>query len=505
MSETCMSRRSFAGTAGAITCAGLLGLGMGGIAPAAKAKEVTWDEETDVVVVGCGGAGASAAMMAKDGGAEVIIFEKGGTFGSGTALCGQAIMGVGTKQQEEAGYHDTVDEALKYFVEVGDGEEEMFRVILEGTKPAMEWLEGMGCEFVSDEEAIPGITRGGQEDLYAHITASVPRTHWPVSGIWPHMLEKLENDGFDLRLYTPVTSLVIDDDGAVLGVVAQDEDGNVSHVKARRAVVLAAGGFSRDYDMKRLLISKHKIWCGAGIQDDGDGLRLGLQAGSMVGYFGAMMSVIYGDPNAPCSPLITGTSVMEGHPPFIVVNEEGVRFTDEGKFYELMAEDVIKQHGGHGFLISCGDDLTCMKIHSSNGDVSYPNNLVKADTLDDLAAQLGIDAEALKKTVEDWNAFCESGTDSLLGRTRDLVPLGEGPYGAAEVVAGDGSTFGGPVVDPDMHVISALTGEPIPHLYAAGQNSAALGRFYPCCGSAVATCIVTGRIAGTNAAAESAK
>ena len=230
-----VSRRSFLKASGA-TAAVAAGALLWGCAPSSAQDgastesgiPTSWDEEADVVVVGGGGAGMSAALMAAEAGASVIVLEKGPTTGGSTALCGQAIMGVGTSVQKAAGIEDSVEEAMKYFSAIGDGRDDLVRFVVENSADAVEWLIGLGMQ-VPAEIGNPGLVFGGQEKERADLTAPVMRTHYAVKpdpGLWP-VLQKAADaqESIAVRTGTPVTKLVQHPDtGEVLGVAKTFED-----------------------------------------------------------------------------------------------------------------------------------------------------------------------------------------------------------------------------------------------------------------------------------------
>jgi succinate dehydrogenase/fumarate reductase flavoprotein subunit len=507
MSGMGIDRRGF--LRGVLT-AGVAGAALGilsGCGPSSNASgagqgpgvEPNWDEETDVVVVGYGGAGACAAIEAQSAGARVIVFEKGNFAGGSTAICGQAIFGVNSKLQKEMGIEDSVEEALAYFKCVGDGKEDMWRMLLEKSGEAVDWLMDRGME-VPAVEAMPGLTLGGQETLYADVTPPIPRTHWST-GLWSILQSGVQDAGVEIRLETPVTALITDPaTNTVIGVKARNGS-RETYVKANRGVILAAGGFSRNPEMKLNFVSQYEILSIAGNWDDGDGLKLGASVGADIGYFGLMNSPDYTDPVTKCTFLLSGSTPMVGAPPYIAINEQGQRFSNERKFYSYIADDILTQKGGHAWVFTAGPHgLDGLADQQTN--IPLPiDNTITGETPEDVARALGADPDALLATIAEWNTACANGGDGAFGRTEDMYPFTEGPYYAAEVKCGDGSTFGGVTVNKDSQALNILTGEPIPHLYAAGANSAALGRFYPSCGAAIMTVVVTGRTAGAHAAA----
>ena len=469
-----------------------------GAAPAFAAQynvPETWDDEADVVVVGGGGSGFSAAIEAANAGCDVLVLEKGTIFGGSTALCGQAIMGIGTSIQKAVGIEDSVEDAYNYFATIGDSREDLMRLILERSAETVEWLIGLGVQFPA-EIGNPGLVYGGQEVSRADLADPIMRTHYsvkPEPGIWPVIeAAAMANPLIRGVLECQVAGLIQDaPGGTVLGVI----DANGKTYRARRGVVLAAGGFARNPQMMNSLISRYKVQTTANAQDTGDGIRMGISAGAGTGYFGMLSNVQYSKPIFPCVYIVLGPDTMEGKPPFILVNVEGKRWSNERKFYSYICSDLLTQPEGMAYLITCGE--MGYKGLGYAGEAAY-----SGETLEELAANMGVPPENLVATVAEWNAGCAAGVDAQFSRQTELYPLEAGPYYAAEVRPGCACTFGGINVDTQMHALAALDDTPIPHLYAAGVNTMALGRFYPTCGYAVAGALITGRVAGAAVASE---
>ena len=495
-----ISRRNFLTGAGLTTAlaAGSLLAGCG-TQPAPnpeepKAESIKWDKEADVIVVGGGGAGMSAALKASEAGCTVIVLEKGVRPGGSTALCGQAIMGVGTSVQKAAGIEDSVEEAMKYFEAVADGRDDLLRFVVERSGEAVDWLVGLGME-VPAKAGTPGLSCGGQEYTLAHITPPVMRTHWavkPEPGLWPVLMKAVEADtNITVETKTPGTALVQDfTTGEILGV----RSGEVTY-KARKGVVLSAGGFARNEEMFHALVNRRTVHTTANPQDTGDGINMAIDVGAGSGYFGMLSTVDYVNPSLPCVFIVLGPDALKDKPPFILVNEQGERFSNERKFYSYVCEDLLKQTNARAFLVTCGEN-------GFAGMTKAGEQAFKADTIEELAAAIQVDPAVLKNTVDTWNKQCADGVDTQFARTDALYPLPAAPYYAAEVKASNASTFGGVTVDTEMHVIRAIDGQPIPRLYAAGMNTMALGRFYPTCGTAVSAAISTGMQAGVSVAKE---
>lgn len=492
-----LSRREFLRGAAAGGVAGLV-VGGGGAALLVSGKNKgaagipeEWDEETDIVVVGFGGAGAAAAIMAHDAGAEVIVLEKAVTAGGSTAMCGQCIYGAGTSVQKALGIEDSAEEMLKYYRAVCDGDQEILKLLCDESAPGIEWLIGLGMK-VPAEIGMPGITVGGVEPDYADITAPVPRSHWSSDegALWPILLKAVKDRGIKFYLETPASGLVQSGD-EILGVVAEKE-GQPWQIQARKGVIISAGGFSRNKKMLYDFVSNVELVAFTCLTDDGDGIKMAQSAGAGIAFPDAIDGVpSWRNPEVPNNFTISPEYTLQDNPAYIITNLDGNRFVDETTYYGYSNPKILDQPQGIAFVITCGD---AGKKNIVTKDVK------SSDTLEGLAKELGIDPEGLVSTVERWNQYCQEAQDPECGRTSLLSPIDAPPYYGAATYPGFAATQGGIKINTKTEVLDALTEQPIPRLYAAGCCAASYGRLYPGCGSMVNEIIVTGRIAGRNAA-----
>jgi fumarate reductase flavoprotein subunit len=457
---------------------------------------MSWNRETDVLVIGAGGAGAAAALIADENGCETLLLEKGTFMGGATALSGQAIATGGSNAQKEAGIDDTVEAFRDWLLEVSDGDVELLKTWAMDSLDAYNWLCDMGLE-VPGVIGAPGITFGGSHK----VRPFVPRTHWST-GLWQVLQQALDDKGLEVLLETPAIALITDvHTGEVVGALAGDASKPLA-IQARKAVVLSAGGFMNNDDMVRKHITNGIYVSFASPTDDGDGIKLAQSVGADTSYLYSLNDCsAHNDPPGACTYLVESARPMiAGEPPFIAVNAEARRFVDESNFQVMVNRAIMTQTDGYCYVVTCGEDgINGFALQSGLDKAQLPTSLRQSDTIEGLAEQIGLNPAALAETVTEWNGMCSAGADTAFAREATLKPIGTPPYAAAQVYPGGPSTLSGVTVDTSMQVISALTGRPVPRLFAAGANSNAQGRVYPCCGAALTCCVSTGRIAGANA------
>ena len=486
------TRRDFL-RAAAIGGAGVLGMGMFGCSaqaePASDKNEASWDEETDVVIVGLGGAGASACIEACNAGAEVIVFEADGMAGGCTALCGQMIAGAGTRLQEDTGIADDANTFKRYLISAGDTLEPMADLLATESAENIAWLEDLGVVFTS-------VIANGQERPAPGMQI-VPRLHCADTdqgGIWTYLLAAVETSGADVRMKTPVSELVKDGNGSVVGVVA---DGK--RVRARTGVIVSAGGFGRNVDMIQENVTSALTLCASGAMCDGSGLKMCAQAGAALQGWGGVWRAMYAldmenRSGFVAHQLVYPQYIKNQDAAQIQVNTAGLRIHDEGA--GVMDADIglmTSQPEGKVFYIT-----TAKENIVGEGATAEPV-YAEGATMEELAEKLGIDPEGLVATVEEWNGYVSAGEDKAFGRTTMMTAFGDGPFYGMPTFAGVLDTLAAPVVDDQMRVLDVSTREPISGLYAASAGM--VGRTYTLCGAAVGMAIATGRHAGRNAAA----
>ena len=473
-----------------------------------------WDHEAEIVVVGYGGAGASAAIEAHDKGATVLIIDKSSVAGGTTAISGGIIAGAGTSLQKAGGISDSPEEMYRYFRACGQGldDPDMTRVLSENSGPNIEWLIGMGMEFKY-------LYLSGAEDYpeYAAVTPAKPRGHSVGGGgaFFKVLKDACDRRGINCLYETGLKEIVTSPEGEVAGVRVESS-GRTQYIKAGKAVVLACGGYANNQEMlKQYSFDKgYRARYTGSVSHTGDGIRAGQMLGAdlrCMGQIGVIPSVQRPEQkiarilHTPGDPKYIRTD--GGHYAVIVVNKKGKRFTNESGYYNYVAYDMLLPGNLPNYLIFDEKVRTSGPANWPPWSGSQDNDIAdgttrKAATIRELAAKIDIDPDVLEETVHNYNENAEKGVDPEFGKTLDLAPVNTPPFYAFERIVGLHSTTGGLKINPSAQVID-VNGQVISRLYAAGETTGgAIGLNYPCAGTAIQNAICFGRIAGRNAVME---
>jgi urocanate reductase len=518
--EDTINRRSFLKGA-AITSIGLAGAGvLGACAPKAAGSttaSATWDKEADIVIVGAGGAAVVTAIEALAKGVSVIMLEKAAAAGGNTINSSGVIQAAGTKFQKEFTkfQDDTPEKHFQYWNLAGEGiaEEVKVKALAENAPGCVDWLVAQGITYINVYGVAP--------IPYVDSQYMADRIHVPgggengVSG-WGkfHMDTLLANAtkaGAELLTETPAKKLITDGDKGVVGVIAES-GGKEIRIKAKKAVVLAAGGFDQNKEMAQKF-SPHQLWAlETGVSytvptNTGDAIRMGMEIGAdlagMGGTIGLPTTNVGIAPTLPGNPEVTG----------IMVNKNGQRFVAECNHYGYVMRMVFAQESHLAWQVW---DQTAMDLGGAvvsgismmSADMAKEiadGKVVKSDTVRGLAEALGVNADNLEAAVNKWNAdMAAGGKDLAWGKTFGLKPMDKGPYYATKVVEYNLGAIGGLRVNDKLQVLDT-EGAVIPHLYAGGQTAGGwMGPYYPGTGTGVITTVYTGRIIGQTAPSETA-
>ena len=438
----------------------------------------------DVVVIGSGGAGLSAAVSAKEAGADVVVFEKMGIPGGNTIRATGGINAAGTPYQEAAGIKDSPD--LFYADTMKGGYEKndpaLVRTLAEKSASSVAWLTDMGADL---------------KDVGRLAGASVNRAHRPVGGgkVGPEIVTTLNKQveqvmGIPLYTDTRVTG-ILTKDGRVTGVELTLQGGKKRNIKAE-AVVLASGGFGANNEMASALVPAIKGFATTNQPGaTGDGIVLAEKIGAAL----VDMAEIQTHPTyAPDKEMITEAVRGNGA---ILVNKKGLRFIDELKTRDVVSKAILEQEGGVSYLLF--DDSVRKSLRAIEDYVKM-KIVVEAPTPEALASAIGADGAALAGTIAKYNQAVSSKNDGEFGRADLPRSLSAAPYYAIEVLPAVHHTMGGVKIDTEGRVISTA-GNPIPGFYAAGEVTGGVHGGNRLGGNALADIVTYGRIAGANAAA----
>ncbi len=431
-----------------------------------------------MVVIGGGLAGYCAALEAAAANADVLLLEKQPQVGGSSVLSGGFFAFAGTDMQKAAGIADSNERLFDDLRKAGGGEndEKLLNVYVEQQLATYEWLKSIGVSFRTVELSS---------------AQSVPRTH-PLDP--QALIDRLramadKNGRVTTLLDAPAVRLLQDEPGGRVTGLKALIAGKPETIAARRGVVLAAGGFSRNVAMLKQYVPHQAAgvsYGGAG--NMGDGIRMACALGAGVRDMGFIKGTFGYHPNARTQEGRDWTKlpVYRGG---IAVNKLGTRYVDESKSYKLLGDAVLEQPGAIAYQIfdqnimdGASDGVPPFDFRSTQ----RRGLVFEAPTLAALAEKTGVD--------EDF------GRDGLSTHYGKLVKIERGPFYAYPSTSGIIATYCGLTVDADTRVLNVF-GESIPGLYAAGELMGGFHGISYMTGSALGKAVIFGRIAGRRAAA----
>ena len=465
-------------------------------------REYPSELDTDIVIVGGGGAGLTAAVEATKAGSSVVVVEKNGFVGGNTILCGGIYNAPDPELQEPEGIEDSPELFYEQTYEAGDevGNPELVKVLTGDSYNGLEWLESIGMEFRDD-------IGQGAGSLY-------PRTHTAVkpngTGFIDAFMENLEDKDATILTETTAEDIIMED-GKAVGIKAKNYDGSDLTINADQAVIVTTGGFSKNTDMV-LEYKDDEKW--PDLDEDtistnldsitGDGITMGQEAGADLVDMEQMQFLYLGIPERGS---ITGVLDLQAEK-VIFVNNEGERFVREDGRRDVISKAIFEQPDGTYWMVHSSDVLdfdTAKTVEQEDFKKVVEEGKygwVQADTLEELAEKMDVPYENLQEAFDGYNkSFDEEVEEDEFGRTLFTYPMKEGPYAAVPRTPALHHTMGGLKIDKESHVLDE-DGNEIPGLYAAGEVTGGIHGANRVGGNAVVDLVVFGRIAGQNAAAE---
>lgn len=535
-------------------------------------NEVHWDLETDVVVLGSGGAALTTAILAKDQGAEVVILEKSDQIGGTTAFSGGIPWIPNNRYMKELDLADSYEEAKTYITKLTHGKEpnpSLIDVFIENGPKMIDYLH----EHTPVKFAIPK----GYGDYYADLPGgknegrSLDPLPFPLNelGEWAEKIRRnpifppltLEEGGavdpgdidFTLvadRMENNITTmgralagslfkavldreiqtltstagkeLVMNDEGAVIGVRAEKEDGSDYFIGARKGVMIASGGFEWNKELVHSFLKGAITHPQSPSHNVGDGLIMAMEAGAALANMSeAWWSPAFVDPTIEYegktyNQIDSQARTMANS---MIVNSQGKRFVNEGSTYMDLPKSFYTYEHNSQSLPNASNvwmifdqqlkDRTLIVTMAPGEDA--PDWVPQANSIRELAGKIDLDPDQLEATVERFNKNAINHEDpdfnrgslhfekfatGFQGPEAIIGPIEKGPFYALPVFSGALGTNGGPRINEHGQVIS-LRGEVIPGLYAAGN--AAMGIFgsaYPGAGGTIGPALTFGYLAG---------
>lgn len=509
-----LSRRNFLKTAGG--AAAIAGISTSGLALTPWTAEAAcatlpkkWDETYDVVVIGSGFAGLAAAYEAKKAGASVVILEKMRTPGGNSIINGGVISAAGSPMADKEGIKDSPELLLKDMLAAGLhlNHVELARMVAyESTNTVLWTIDELGVKYKDSR-----LTQEGGH--------SVPRMYTTYnssgSAIVQQQLAKLKELGLQPKTQSCLTQIYRDADGRVKGVQIREkyvfpksDSGTIKNIKARKAVVLASGGFGNDVAFRTIQdprltdefqSTNHP---GATAESLREAFRIGctplqlswIQLGPWTSPDEKGMGV---------GPTFAGGCTMYG---LWINTKTGKRFVNELADRKIRADAII----------SVGNK--CISFTDAAGYTIFKQFLgeplmlkmlergvvKKYDTLEQMAAAYDCPLQPLQEAIAKFNKDVLAGKDEEWGRylQKDQKPLGAGPYYVSRLSPKVHHTMGGLNINNKAQALDVMTDQPIPGLYAAGEVTGGVHGAVRLGSCATLDCLIFGRIAGKNAVKE---
>ncbi|MDO4838530.1 MAG: FAD-dependent oxidoreductase [Clostridia bacterium] len=518
-----------------------------------KPKADFTEKTYDVVIVGGGGAGLAAAISAKQQGAEtVLILEKCGAVGGDTLVCGaiyncpdEELQSAGTlsdakkaqiesvlaketttedekalvdevtaewKVYQDSGRTDIFDSDAWYTLQTYDGGDRvadlnLVKVLCYNAKDGYDWIKSLGMEFNN-------VIGQGAGSLWERTHTSTMKMGTGFISTYVNTLAAM--DGVDLMTSTSGKELVTDENGAVTGVKAEDVNGNAYTFTATKGVILATGGFAANGSMIAEYNTSDK-WASTDLSkvkttnryacSQGDGITMALGAGADLYQMEQIQLLYLG--NVKDGQLTKyPPRVVNGTDQEIFINKEGKRFVQEDGRRDTICLAVLAQTDSMFYFLESADgnytdvDTALSADGFSLRSLEEQGYVYIADTLDEMAEKLGMDADTLKATVESFNESVAAGEDKDgFGRTLFSTQLTKGPWVATPRTACLHHTMGGVHIDTSCRVLNA-EGNAIKGLYAAGEITGGIHGANRLGGNAVVDTVVFGKLAGETVVAD---
>jgi len=506
-----INRRNFLKTAGG--AAAVAGLATSGVAlkpwtaeAACAALPKKWDETYDIVVIGSGFAGLAAAYEAKKAGASVVILEKMRTAGGNSIVNGGVVSAAGSPLQAKQGIKDSPELLLQDMLTAGLhlNHVELAKMVADNSVATVQWtIDELGVKYKD---------RVSQEGGH-----SVPRMYSTYnqsgSAIVNAQLAKLKELGVQPKLQSYLTQIYRDADGRVKGVQIREKyvfpdanSGKLKNIKAKKAVVMAAGGFGADVTFRT--IQDPRLTAEVDTTNQPGATSEALRETLRIGCTPLQLSWIqlgpWGSPDEKGFGLAAffgqGCAAVYG---LWIDTKTGKRFVNELADRKIRADAILRV--GNKCLAFCDEDGT--KMQKDAIPKFMERGIVKKyDTLEAMAAAYNVPYGPMMEEIKKYNEALVKGKDEAWGRylQKDAKPIGQAPFYAMRLMPKVHHCMGGININAKAEALDIVNDKPIPGLYAAGELTGGVHGAVRLGSCATLDCLTFGRIAGKNAAAEKA-
>lgn len=465
-----------------------------------------WNEEYDVVIIGSGFAGLAAAIEARKAGSSVIVLEKMGVPGGNSTISGGLIAAAGSPLQAKENIEDSPELMLADMLAAGQdfNHRDLAAIVAERSAETLLWtINELGVKYKPELNHLGG--------------HSVPRTYNTANtsgaGIIRPMLVKCREMDIPIRLKAFLSRLIEDASGDLEGVEVREdyifpncESGIVKRIRAKKAVILATGGFSQDKEFRA--IQNPMLTADVECTNHRGATAEGLVMALMIGATPVQLSMIQLGPWASRDEEGFGVgsmfSMLAGFPYGILIDlRSGERFVNEQADRKLLV-DAMLSSGRESIAIVDEKGVR----HASTLEQCLKRGVVrKFNTIEELAMANQAPLLPLQATIETYNAFIEKGRDDRFGKPipKDLLPIKHPPYYAIRLISKVHHCMGGIRINTKAQVLRIDTSQPIGRFYAAGEIVGGVHGASRLGSNAIPECLVFGRIAGSNASCEPAR
>ncbi|HWQ74213.1 MAG TPA: flavocytochrome c [Syntrophomonas sp.] len=466
-------------------------------------SSIKWDEETDVVIVGSGFAGLAAAIEAKTAGTDVRILEKMDMAGGNSVINGGGLNVYDSPQHRKLGIKDSpelmLEDTLKsglYFNDV-----EQAKLVVDKSAEAGDWcINYLGVKFLQDKL---------MQDGGLSVPRSLQTESFSGASIVNPMLDKLKEMGVKVETNQRMSKLIQDENRRVIGVEVidnyrfnSDSGSGTKFIKAKKAVILAGGGFSASIPFRSTQDPRlndkleHTNQLGA----TGDSMIEGMRIGAMPIQLDQIQLGPWGCPDEKGFGFVPVFVVDAGIKGIYINPTTGKRFVSETGDRKVRADAMLAQGAPCLLLL---DSVGIGKVAKDLVDRILNKTLFTYNSLEELASQYNIPIDALKETVARYNSFVASGVDPDFGKQniKECSPIEKPPFYAVKLYPKVHHCMGGIQKNLDMQVID-LDGNVIPGLYAAGEITYGMHGACRLGGNGTLDALVCGRIAGQKTAQE---